>query len=171
VLDMGCSESTCAIELASLGYQVVGVDLRRLPVEHPNFRMVQANLAELPFPDGSFDVVVCLSTIEHVGLSWYADVPAWTTDYKAAEEAWRVLRPGGRLVLTLPYGKPAETPVHRIYDAGRLDKLLEKFRRLETAYGVRDGESWTFTTDAERAGAADSAERVSAVALVAAEKA
>lgn len=170
VLDLGCAESTCSIELASLGFQVVGVDLRRLPLEHPNFQMVKANLAELPFPDGSFDVVISLSTIEHVGLGWYAEGEDRATDERAAAEAWRVLRPGGRFILTVPYGRAAETPLQRVYDAARLDHLLAKFRRVETAFGLREGESWAYSTDAARAGAVDSSERVGAVALAVVEK-
>ena len=159
LLDLGCAESTNALEMASLGFQVVGVDLRRLPLEHSSLRMVEANLAELPFPDGSFDVVVCLSTLEHVGLGWYTPGDAATDDRVLAEAA-RVLRPGGTLLLTTPFGKPTVTPVHRVYDQARLEELLRPFRVTEWSYGVRDGETWSLTTDGDRAAKADSAERV-----------
>lgn len=169
VLDMGCAESTTAIELASLGFQVVGVDLRRLPLEHPNFTMVEANLGHLPFADGEFDIVVCLSTVEHVGLGWYTkDDP--TTDHTALREAVRVLRDGGTFLLTVPFGRAAVTPVHRVYDLPQLEQLVAPLRVKEMSFAVRDGDAWTVTTDAVLAGQADSAERVSAVALIVAEK-
>lgn len=169
VLDMGCAESTTAIELASLGFQVTGVDLRRLPLEHPNFRMVEANLGDLPFADAQFDIVVCLSTIEHVGLGWYTDGDP-TTDKTALVEAVRVLRPGGTFLLTVPFGRRAVTPVHRVYDLEQLNELVAPLVVTEMSFAVRDGEAWTFTADAAVAGQADSAERVGAVALVVAEK-
>jgi SAM-dependent methyltransferase len=170
LLDLGCAESTNAIEMASLGFQVVGVDLRRLPLVHPNFEMVQANIAKLPFPDGAFDVVVSLSTIEHVGLGWYTQEEQGSSDQRVIAESVRVLRPGGRFLLTVPFGRRGVTPVHRIYDPETLTDLLRPFRVLERAYGVRAGEAWTYTTDEKAASEADSKDRVSAVALVVAEK-
>jgi 2-polyprenyl-3-methyl-5-hydroxy-6-metoxy-1,4-benzoquinol methylase len=52
-------------------------------------KLVRANLEQLPFPDGSFDVVFCSQVIEHL-----LDPAA------GARELARVLRPGGRLVLS-----------------------------------------------------------------------
>lgn len=170
LLDIGCAESTNAIEMASLGFQVVGVDMRALPLSHPNFEMVQANLISLPFPDNAFDVVVSLSTIEHVGLGWYCKTEEDETDFKAALEAFRVLRPGGRMILTVPFGKAGQTPVHRIYDRARLEEMLRPFRIVELAFGLRDGQNWTYSADRARAEATDSVTRVSAIALVVVEK-
>jgi len=170
VLDLGCAESVSSLEMASFGYDVTGVDLRELPLEHPSLRMVRADIAQLPFPDANFDVVVSLSTIEHVGLDWYG-MEQKGTDFHVAAEVHRVLRPGGHFILTVPYGRAALTPLHRVYDRARLDELLHLFERVETAYGVRDGNFWSFTADSGRADVADSSERVSAVALVVVRKA
>lgn len=169
VLDMGCAESMASLEMASMGYQVVGVDLRRLPLEHPNFTQVQANLGDLPFPDGSFDIVVCLSTVEHVGLGWYTEGDT-TTDLTAIREAVRTLKPGGTFLLTVPFGRATITPLHRVYDRPQLNKLLAPLTVRELAFGVRNGEIWSLTDDEATAENADSAARVSAVALVVAEK-
>ncbi|HEY8506113.1 MAG TPA: methyltransferase domain-containing protein [Gemmataceae bacterium] len=171
VLDLGCAESTNAIEMASLGFEVVGVDLRLLPLTHPNFRMVQADLADLPFPDDSFDVAVSLSTIEHVGLKWYGEPGEQTTDARAVEEVYRVLKPGGTFILTVPFGRAGETPLHRIYDRAGLERLLHRFRWVEVAYGLREGNNWVYSTDAERAEATESIPKVSAIAMLVVEKA
>jgi SAM-dependent methyltransferase len=170
VLDLGCAESTNSLEMASLGFDVVGVDLRPLPLRHPNFRMLLADIGNLPLPDASFDVVVSLSTIEHVGLDWYTPSPDGTSDHRVVAEVERLLKPGGRFLLTVPFGQHVVTPVHRVYNRAMLDALLAPLKRVETAFAVRDGDSWCWTNDAERAGRADSAKRVSAVALVVAEK-
>ena len=171
LLDMGCAESINAIEMASLGHDVTGVDLRPLPVKHSNFKMVLADLCDLPFEDESFECVVALSTLEHVGLGWYTDEPEKNDDIKALEEGARVLKSGGRFITTVPFGKKAgETKVHRIYDQARLDRLLAPLKIVEIAYGVRDGETWNITHDAKLASAVDSIARVSAVALIVAEK-
>ncbi|MGR3616281.1 MAG: class I SAM-dependent methyltransferase [Paracoccaceae bacterium] len=46
----------------------------------------------LPFEDNSFDHVVCFNTLEHI----YDDV-------QSVEEIYRVLKPGGRAVVTVPF--------------------------------------------------------------------
>jgi SAM-dependent methyltransferase len=170
VLDLGCAESSNSLEMASLGFDVVGVDLRPLPLQHPNFRMLIADIGNLPLPDASFDVVVSLSTIEHVGLDWYTPSPDGTSDHKVIAEVKRLLKPGGRFLLTIPFGQHIVTPVHRVYNRAMLDALLLPLKRVETSFAVLDGNSWVHTNDVERAGQAESAKRVSAVALVVAEK-
>ncbi len=169
VLDLGCAESIHPLEMASFGYEVTGVDLRDLPVEHPSFRMVRADIADLPFADACFDVVVSLSTLEHVGLDWYGTQQKGT-DFHVVAEVHRVLRPGGLFLLTVPYGRPAVTPLQRVYDRTRLDPLLHAFERQETLFGVCDGTTWSVTSDASRAEGVDSTERTQAVALLVAKK-
>ena len=111
ILDLGCAESTNPLEMATLGFEVHGVDLWPLPVAHPNFSMVRADAARIPYADNSFDVAVCLSTVEHVGLDWYAANPQGASDVKLIAEIVRVLKPGGRFILTVPFGQAAVTPV------------------------------------------------------------
>jgi SAM-dependent methyltransferase len=73
---------------------------------------VYADLRELPYRDGVFDLVVSLSTLEHVGMdnSRYGDLTprADRPDLelrRALAELRRVTRPGGRLLVTVPYGR------------------------------------------------------------------
>src|SRR5207247_3120661 len=68
VLDVGyaVAEPAYLAALVGLGAErLVGVDLAQADV--PGLTNVQADLRELPFEAGSFDVVLCISTIEHVG--------------------------------------------------------------------------------------------------------
>jgi SAM-dependent methyltransferase len=53
--------------------------------------MVKADITELPFPDDSFDVILCSHVLEHV-----------VEDRKAMRELYRVLRPGGWALVLVP---------------------------------------------------------------------
>lgn len=76
-------------------------------------RYARADLRRIPMTDASFDTVACLSTLEHVGMdiSGYAEGIAASGDPQAEaltviDELWRVLRPGGRLLVSCPVGAP-----------------------------------------------------------------
>lgn len=95
VLDAGCGTGVLARELAARGVAVTGVDvsgamlgLAREKLQGKGVRLVHADIAALPFPDGSYDAVVCFTVLE------FLPHPKETL-----QEMWRVLKPGGRLVL------------------------------------------------------------------------
>ena len=92
-LDVGCGTGVITEELARLSEaRVVGLDLERgmLAFAHRQgggVAYVQGDAHALPFPGGSFGVVVC-----HYLLLWLAD-PA-----RAVQEMARVVRPGGAIL-------------------------------------------------------------------------
>ena len=113
VLDAGSAfaEPANHAALVALGSdELVAVDLA--PVKVPGLRAVVADLRDLPFEDGSFDVALCISTIEHVGF----DNTVYGVDAERDEggiatalgELRRVLAPAGRLVVTVPTGAHEE---------------------------------------------------------------
>lgn len=55
--------------------------------------LVSYDATQLPYPDNSFDVITSISVIEHI--------PEYG-DTLAMKEMWRVLKPGGKLVITVP---------------------------------------------------------------------
>jgi SAM-dependent methyltransferase len=89
-----------------------------------------ADLRELPYRDRIFDVIVSVSTLEHVGMdnTVYgvteprADDPVVETA-RAVHELRRVLRDDGVLLITLPYGAPEDHGWFRQF--GRTD--VERF--------------------------------------------
>jgi len=69
---------------------------------------VVADVRDLPFEDGRFDLVLCVSTLEHVGRDnaiYDVDAPRDEQgDEAALRELRRVLAPDGRLLVTVPTG-------------------------------------------------------------------
>ncbi|MGD2184190.1 methyltransferase domain-containing protein [Lusitaniella coriacea] len=61
-----------------------------------NANLVSHDATQLPYPDNHFDVITSISTIEHISDNG---------DTLAVRELWRVLKPGGKLILTLPCKK------------------------------------------------------------------
>ena len=99
--------------------------------------MRQGNLAELPLPTASIDVVVNFQVIEHL----------WDQGQFVAE-CLRVLRPGGVLLMSTPnritFSPGSDTPVNpfhtRELNAAELTELLESAGfEIEAVYGVFHG--------------------------------
>lgn len=168
ILDVGCCDSLVPLELAHLGFHVWGIDQRRYPYTHPNFKFVQGDICELCFPSNFFDVAISLSTLEHVGIGYYGDVLHQRGDLTAIREICRVIKPGGKLVLTAPYGKAAKN-WQRIYGADDLGRLLSDFRIEKLQFSKKSGEAWLETSQ-EEAGEIDSPVSTRAVVLVVARK-
>jgi SAM-dependent methyltransferase len=83
-------------------------------------------LEEWEAEPASFDVVMCVSTLEHVGLDWYGKQRGGeSADREALARLRELLRPEGLLVLTVPYGRAEVDSLQRRYDRAGLDALLE----------------------------------------------
>lgn len=139
VLDVGCTDSgnIVAPTLAALGWQVYGVDTREFKFKHPNFSFVREDIRKTSFPDGFFLWVYAISTVEHIGLAgrYGVKVDDPEGDFKAVTEIRRLLGPGGRFLLTLPYGQGGVVkPAERVYDKSRLRRLLAEWSVQEETY-------------------------------------
>ena len=94
ILDVGCGLGMYVRAFHRFSDEVYGVDIDLEKIaearrELPNVYVASAET--LPFPDGFFDVVLSHEVLEHLG-----------DDRKGVEEASRVLKPGGRLVVFVP---------------------------------------------------------------------
>ncbi len=94
VLDAGCGSGRTLQELVDYG-EVSGIELNEEAAElarrrgHGDIRI--GRLEELPWDDGTFDLITCLDVIEHV-----------PDDVAALVELRRVCAPGGWLLVTVP---------------------------------------------------------------------
>ncbi len=96
VLDIGAGTGRMLSELKQMGWQVKGVDTEKQAVKQSQRRGIELKLCDinkqsLPFKANSFELVLCLDTLEHL-----------TNEVKALKEINRVTKPGGIIILTLP---------------------------------------------------------------------
>jgi SAM-dependent methyltransferase len=109
ILDVGCGLGTYVKKLREFSDHVYGVDIdpEKVAQAQQTLGLVyQAPAEELPFDEGFFDVVLLHEVLEHV-----------EDDRQAVAEAYRVVRPGGRLVIFVPNRLyPFET--HGVYWRG-----------------------------------------------------
>lgn len=117
---------------------VTFVDIRPLAAEIEGLESIAGSVLELPYDDRSLQSVSCLHVAEHVGLGRYGDPldPAGTR--RAAAELQRVVAPGGRLLFSLPVGRPRVCfNAHRIHDPHDARAFFRELELLEFA-GVDD---------------------------------
>lgn len=150
VLDLGSAHADPDYHaaLAQRGARCCGLDRARAPGRV----QVVGDLRALPFADACFDRVIALSTLEHVGcdnrrygLAREPAEPDGTDpggDRRALAEIGRVLAPGGRALLTLPYGRAEDHGWFRQYDAARLQNLLSACSGAAQAHYFRYARGW-----------------------------
>ena len=96
VLEVDCGPGVLAAKMRDRGAAVQATEISGVAAERARAKgiptaHVNSELERLPFPDDEFDVVVSNSMVEH---RFFHERPL--------DEAARVLRPGGRLILCLP---------------------------------------------------------------------
>jgi SAM-dependent methyltransferase len=109
ILNVGAGSGRLSLDLpGSISVDIVHAKLRYMRRYDVN-PAVTASVFHLPFPDDTFDCVLCCEVVEHV-----------PRDPSPIAELVRVLRPGGRLVLSTPdYGTPIWPIVEKLYAAAQ----------------------------------------------------
>ena len=132
-VDIGSSVLT--VSVLSAWVDTVFVDYRPLKASLPGLNSVAGDILRLPFADNTLDSVSCLHVIEHIGLGRYGDPIDPLGSVKAACELQRIVRPGGKLLLSLPIGRERVCfNGHRIHAPDSVLGMFAQLRLVEFSY-------------------------------------
>jgi len=94
-LDLGCGLGGFLPDLHKLGYDVYAADTDLTSLKHCRERgfgnVLLSDSYSLPFADDSFDLITLFDAIEHI-----------EDDHRAMREVARVLKPGGKVIISVP---------------------------------------------------------------------
>jgi glycosyltransferase involved in cell wall biosynthesis/SAM-dependent methyltransferase len=130
VLDVGYAFASGEYLSALLDLEVPdlhGTDLAKAFV--PDMRRTRADIRSLPYRDGAFDLVLCISTLEHIGHdnTQYGlpfEQREHAADAAALSELARILAPSGRLLISVPFGRREERGWFKQYDHEEWNQLI-----------------------------------------------
>jgi len=96
LLDAGCSDGFIHGIIKKKGLKITGVDINKSDIDiakllNPDNTYIVSSLYKLPFKNESFDTIICSEVLEHLDK-----------DYMAISELYRVLKKGGKVIITVP---------------------------------------------------------------------
>jgi len=127
LLDIGCYDGSFLARTQNTVSWAVGLDIilpPNLPVQVRNKLILSDISSGLPFSDKVFDVVSLLAVFEHL-----------QDNDLVIQELYRVLRPGGRVILTVP-GNQVDRVLDLLIAVGMADGMS-----LEEHHGYEAGET------------------------------
>jgi len=88
IIDLGCGEGVLVKKYYKKGFNIVGLDLN-----YQSTLVTKGDITNLPYQDKSFNAVLCLDVLEHLNFH---------DQNKTLKEIIRILKPDGKLLLSLP---------------------------------------------------------------------
>lgn len=146
---MGCSFASENLEylegLKALNIpELHGIDISSVPA--PNFIKRTADIRASGYPSDFFDFIFSISTIEHIGRDnarHYSPVselaPEQEPDRSALIEMLRIVKPAGKILVTVPFGKFEDHAWFLNYDTANIARLFRAIPKSE--------EYFKYTTD------------------------
>lgn len=126
ILEAGGGDTELQFYLAQRSAHVINFDHDQAPLDSselqarrlglPNLLCRRGDLASIYYPDNHFDKVFCVSVVEHIPEA-----------EKAVDELWRVLKPGGRLLLTVDVIEHVQGQSSYLFDVERAQHLLDRW--------------------------------------------
>lgn len=112
---------------------------------------IYADLRSVPMSSAYYDVIFCVSTLEHIGMDntlFHGEVEDAPGDYVAAvREMRRLLRPGGILLLTVPFGTYKHFRSFQLFDHRLIGDVVAAFSpsHVEETYFRYAAQGWSLS--------------------------
>lgn len=157
LLDIGSSDSMFPGIVADKGFAVTCLDPIAKVAGDSRVKFIEGDIRKTGLSDRQFDVVTCISTLEHIGLPGrYGIIEADPCGERSAmNEMRRLLKPGGRLILTVPFGQYAMLPLNRVYTHEGIMKLKGTLHVVAEEYYCIDRDGLYLPATAQLASEAD----------------
>ena len=120
ILDIGSGSSLLAKAIGELGkgkWQVFRIDIAESDCD------ARMDARMTGFRKEVFSQVICISTIEHIGIGINSGDDDEDGDLKTVKEILRILKKGGSAIISVPYGKIKKLN-YRVYDRHALSRLV-----------------------------------------------
>jgi SAM-dependent methyltransferase len=159
ILDVGCSTSAFSSKISKSSRnrcEIIGIDILN-EVGSLGFPLILMDAMNIGFKDKTFDQVICLSAVEHIGLD-HDGVNAKQKDLNcgingdalAMKEIWRVLKDKGTLILTVPYGRLIiKQQGYRVYHQISLSILTNMLLVVKKEFFGQKKGKWTKCNELE----------------------
>lgn len=155
-LDFGCGSSYMGLLAARKGYNVTAIDINPplMSYKHRNLKFMQGNIYEFDFRDDNFDLIINISSIEHVGLKGRYGVKKSIPngDIEVMGILRSIIKKNCKMILTIPVGRDIiYMPYHRVYGAKRLPLLLKGWEIVEREFWVKNDKNLWYIIDQSKA--------------------
>ncbi len=142
VLEVGCAEADWLTPMKAERPDVhlTGVDQREHPPRPGADRLVRGDLLNAHlFPPASFDVIIAVSVIEHVGIGRYGDALHADGDSLAMRHLHTWVKPDGVLYMDVPYRpKGPSTPFRAYNEADLQRRVIQGWTEVDRQFFTAD---------------------------------
>jgi len=154
LLDVGSTAGEMLASLLPSSIEIYGINLNNKTIKNKNIKFSVGDIRKTNFPDNYFDVITCVSTLEHIGVNGrYGSDNDPAGDLRAMSEIKRILKPSGQLLATVPYGVKDVLPINKLYNK---TKIADLFSGLEIVHQEfkkfnKNRHVWLKTTETDAA--------------------
>ena len=137
VLDVGSRGSVYIKSLINLGCRAWTCEVQKNVEDYykGNIRHLCCDIRKIEKP--RFDSVIMVSTLEHIGLKGYGmkkEKTPFQSQLEAVNHSMKLLRKGGMLIITVPYGRFVDGGWYYVYDEEMVRKVKAQGKVKEERY-------------------------------------
>ena len=141
ILDVGSKAFELPRTLVSRGFDVTCIDPNINHGSKDGIKLIRGDIRSTNWTDEKFNYIICMSTIEHIGDAGQNGIFSTNDDGDrcAIKEMIRMLKFGGQLFLTVPFGQVPIFPVKRTYTEKKILSMAKNLKVIQSVFYRPDG--------------------------------